>query len=96
MIKILLTFTLALIIAASSTPLDAANSFNDTPQRAVQCNMIGKGAAMSVVASRIEGKVLSAQLNKHSNPPVYRVKLITKSGRVRQVMVNACNGQLIG
>ncbi|RDX35669.1 hypothetical protein DZA50_06510 [Kangiella sp. HD9-110m-PIT-SAG07] len=58
------------------------------------CNPIGKGAAMSAAARRINGKVLSASLNMRARPPVYRVKVLTDSGRVRYIYVNACTGRL--
>ena len=57
------------------------------------CTPIGKGAAMSTAARRTDGKVLSASLNMRARPPVYRVKILTKSGRVRYVYVNACSGR---
>ena len=58
------------------------------------CTPIGKSAAMSAAARRTDGKVLSASLNMRARPPVYRVKILTDSGRVRHVYVNACNGRL--
>lgn len=60
------------------------------------CVPIGKGAAMSAVAQRTNGKVLGASLNTRSRPPTYRVKVLTKSGRVRHIYVHACNGRVLG
>lgn len=71
---------------------------NLRPQRFEQetCRPVGKSTAMRAASSRAGGKVLSAYLNSRSNPPVYKVKVINESGRVRYVMVNACNGMVIG
>ncbi|AOE49906.1 PepSY domain-containing protein [Kangiella sediminilitoris] len=63
--------------------------------RVETCRPIGKSAAMSAVARRADGKVLSASLNMRSKPPVYRVRVLTNSGRVRHYYVNACNGRLL-
>ncbi|WP_223670761.1 PepSY domain-containing protein [Kangiella shandongensis] len=63
--------------------------------QAEQCSPVGKGAAMSTVARQTKGKVLSASLNARAKPPVYRVKVLTDSGRVRHYYVNACNGRLM-
>lgn len=65
----------------------------DTRQRA--CQPIGKGAAMSIVGRRVDGKVLSVRLNMRSRPPMYKVRVLTESGRVRHIYVNACNGRLV-
>lgn len=59
------------------------------------CAPVGKGAAMSAVARSTKGKVLSASLNTRSRPPVYRVRVLTDSGRVRHIYVNACTGRLV-
>lgn len=59
------------------------------------CVPIGKSAAMSAAAQQTNGRVLSASLNMNRRPPVYRVKVLSKSGRVSHVLVNACNGRVI-
>lgn len=90
---------LALLMA---TVLFAPNSYGATKQKLLPtpelrektaCTPIGKGAAMSIAARRADGKVLSASLNMRARPPVYRVKILTKSGRVRHIYVNACTGR---
>ncbi|MBV34280.1 MAG: hypothetical protein CMP47_02290 [Rickettsiales bacterium] len=90
---------LALLVA---TVLFAPNSHGATKQKLLPtpelrektaCTPIGKGAAMSIAARRADGKVLSASLNMRARPPVYRVKILTKSGRVRHIYVNACTGR---
>lgn len=59
------------------------------------CVPISKSAAMSAVAQQTDGRVLSASLNMNRRPPVYRVKVLSSSGRVSHVLVNACNGRVI-
>ena len=59
------------------------------------CVPIGKSAAMSAVARKTDGRVLSASLNMNRKPPVYRVKVLSPNGRVSHVLVNACNGRVI-
>lgn len=58
------------------------------------CVPIGKSAAMSAAAQHTDGRVLSASLNMNRRPPVYRVKVLSSSGRVSYVLVNACNGRV--
>ena len=97
MIKKLTLFVLMTVaIAIAPEAYAASQKLLPTPElREKQtCNPIGKGAAMSAAARRIDGKVLSASLNMRARPPVYRVKILTESGRVRHVYVNACNGRL--
>lgn len=59
------------------------------------CVPIGKSAAMSAAAQHTNGRVLSASLNMNRRPPVYRVKVLSSSGRVSYVVVDACNGRVI-
>lgn len=59
------------------------------------CVPIGKSAAMSAAAQQTDGRVLSATLNMNRKPPVYRVKVLSSSGRVSHVLVDACNGRVI-
>lgn len=85
-----------LLISFSAFAYNAkAASFEGFKQQA-QCRTLGKGAAMSAVSRHTGEKVVSASLNKRSNPPTYRVKTISKSGRVRTYRVNACTGQFLG
>ena len=84
------------LLTLSVFVLDAkAESFAEFKESA-QCRTVGKGTAMSVVARGTQNKVLSASLNKRSSPPVYKVKTISKSGRVRTYRVDACTGRLLG
>lgn len=94
---------LTLIVLVAVAVLLAPNAYGasqkllpPTPElrQKQSCTPIGKGAAMSAAARRVNGKVISASLNMRARPPVYRVKILTDSGRVRHVYVNACNGRL--
>lgn len=93
-LTVLVLLTVALGVAPQA--FAASQKLLPTPELREKktCNPIGKGAAMSAAARRIDGKVLSASLNMRARPPVYRVKILTESGRVRHVYVNACNGRL--
>lgn len=93
---------ITLLALMMATVLFAASSYGATKQQLLAtpelrektvCTPIGKGAAMSIAARRADGKVLSASLNMRARPPVYRVKILTKSGRVRHIFVNACTGR---
>ncbi len=74
---------------------EAASQREPRRDRDAQCKMISKSSAMRAVASRTGSKVVSAYLSR-GNPPMYRVKTLSKSGRVRSISVNACNGQVYG
>lgn len=87
-------FCLVAFVASSNAASQKQLPVLQKPQ-AEQCRPVGKGAAMSAVARQTKGKVLSASLNTRSKPPVYRVKVLTDSGRVRHYSVNACNGRLM-
>ncbi|MCW8855866.1 MAG: hypothetical protein OQJ95_00775 [Kangiella sp.] len=78
--------------------VEAANIRIDTQleRQDQSCVPIGKSAAMSAVARHTNERVLSASLNMNRKPPVYRVKVLSSSGRVRHLLVNACNGRVIG
>ncbi|WP_251359808.1 PepSY domain-containing protein [Kangiella sp. TOML190] len=95
-IGLLMMVLLGMSLSISSLSLEAASKReprkDDDRQ---QCRLISKSSAMRAVAARIDGKVISAFLTR-SRPPVYRVKTLSKSGRVRSVSVNACNGQVYG
>lgn len=94
--KLTLIALMAVAVLFAPNVYSASQKLLPTPELREKktCTPIGKGAAMSAAARRIDGKVLSASLNMRARPPVYRVKVLTDSGRVRHVYVNACNGRL--
>ncbi len=89
---LLMIFVVGII---GSMTADAASQRQPERDRGAECRVISKSSAMRSVASRIDGKVISAYLTR-GKPPMYRVKTLSKSGRVRSVSVNACNGQVYG
>jgi uncharacterized membrane protein YkoI len=52
------------------------------------------GQAASKVKKRYGGKILSSGLSKSKGKPVYRVKLLTKSGVVKIVYVDPNSGRI--
>jgi uncharacterized membrane protein YkoI len=85
---------ISLVFAQSTFSAEQKRFSPPTKERQQMCTPVGKGAAMNAVARQTKGKVLSASLNTRSRPPVYRVRVVTDSGRVRHVYVNACTGRL--
>ncbi|NVJ66572.1 MAG: hypothetical protein HWE16_08780 [Gammaproteobacteria bacterium] len=83
------------VAALASNGLAAAEQREPKRDRDVECRIISKSSAMRAVAGRTDGKVISAYLTR-GRPPMYRVKTLSKSGRVKSVSVNACNGQVYG
>ncbi len=58
--------------------------------------LISQSRAASLVKQRYGGKVLKVQRSKSGNKITYRVKLLQESGRVRQVVVDAQTGAILG
>ncbi|GAA4354595.1 PepSY domain-containing protein [Kangiella marina] len=94
--KLTLLAILVTVFSYGPSAFGATEKRLPTPQlqEKKSCTPIGKGAAMSAAARRIDSKVLSASLNMRARPPVYRVKVLTDSGRVRYIYVDACTGRL--
>ena len=94
--KVILVAFMAIVLMVAPESQGATKNLLSAPQLKDNstCKPIGKGAAMSAVARRVNGKVISASLNMRARPPVYRVKVLTNSGRVRYIYVNACTGRV--
>lgn len=69
----------------------ASANWQNPPMRgdAQKCQLISKSSAMRMAASMTGAKAVSASLSRGSRP-MYRVKVINQSGRIRYVTVNAC------
>ncbi|NVK22960.1 MAG: hypothetical protein HWD86_10620 [Kangiellaceae bacterium] len=93
--KLFFLIMVVFFVSVSSAEAAAQRFSPPAMDKQISCNPIGKGAAMSAAASRVKGRVLSAYLNTNTRPPIYRVKVISESGRVRYVTVNACNGMVL-
>ncbi len=59
------------------------------------CKVISKAKAISAAQKSIKGKALSATLIESKGPPVYRVKVVLESGRVKTILIDGCNGKII-
>ncbi|NVJ62539.1 MAG: PepSY domain-containing protein [Gammaproteobacteria bacterium] len=70
-------------------------SLADAKSSQRSCEPVSKASAISAAQSAIKGKALSASLSRKSNPPVYRVKVLLDNGRVKTILVNACNGKVL-
>lgn len=93
-------YILIVLLAMASVVFNSAEAIGvrlDTKveRKEQTCVPIGKSAAMSAAAQQTDGRVLSATLNMNRRPPIYRVKVLSSSGRVSHVFVNACNGRVI-
>jgi uncharacterized membrane protein YkoI len=80
-----------LLILSSMLSLSASG----TEESKSGCKIISKAKAISAAQKSIEGKALSASLIESKGPPVYRVKVVLEGGRVKTILVDGCNGQVI-
>ena len=54
---------------------------------------VSLSAAADLVQSRLGGRVLSAQAGSVQGRAIYRIKVLTSSGEVRVVLVDAATGR---
>ncbi|MEE4245574.1 MAG: hypothetical protein V2I33_09190 [Kangiellaceae bacterium] len=62
---------------------------------AKQCQPIAKASVIKQLKQKNVAKTLSIKLQSDSGTPVYTVKQLLKSGRVRVITINACTGKRI-
>lgn len=85
MVKKIMTSTLlALFILSTSSWVAAAEN-----------EAISKQQAIAIVKNTYSGKVLKAKLIEHSDFSFYKIKLLTKKGRVKQVRVDRRTGNIL-
>lgn len=86
---------LVLLLAASLTAptvglgRPAPHRGPDQPLMLAEQPFISKSQAIAIAKRRYQGKVLSAELVKGAGAPFYKVKILTDSGRVKTVRVDA-------
>ena len=75
------------------TPLEvmAGVHFERTAQAS-----ISEAQAASIAQREVSGKVLNVQKSQQGERAVYKVKILTDTGRVTTVTVDASNGQVLG
>jgi len=61
-----------------------------------QTSAVSREQAVEIAKQDHDSKVLKVVKQKTSTGSVYRVKLLTKEGRVKQVVIDASNGQIQG
>ena len=59
-----------------------------------QTSTISREQAVEIAKQGHESKVLKVVKQKTPNGSLYRVKLLTQSGHVKQVVIDASNGQI--
>lgn len=64
-------------------------------ERVAQAN-ISEAQAASIAQREVSGKVLNVQKSQQGERIVFKVKILTESGRVTTVTVDANNGQVLG
>lgn len=57
--------------------------------------IISEQQAIAVVKENFGGKVLKAKLIEQPNASFYKVKLLTKQGRVKQIRVDSSTGKIL-
>ena len=93
----LITAWLILLLAAG--PVIAA-PFHPPPLLIVQRDNSGSGGisldqAVAQARQRNKGKVLSAETIRVDGRKVYRIKILTKDGRVKRTQIDARTGQTL-
>jgi uncharacterized membrane protein YkoI len=77
------------VLAISSAPLPAA-----VAQESLVRQEISEDAAVALVRERTEGKVVRVDRTQEGGSLVYRVRVITPDGRVREYRVDAATGRV--
>ena len=62
---------------------------------APKAHVINQQKAIAVVTDNFGGKVLKVKLIKKPHSSFYKVKLLTKNGRVKQVRVDSRTGEIM-
>jgi uncharacterized membrane protein YkoI len=50
---------------------------------------------LRTVAQRLPGDVLKVEIERENNVLIYEIKVLTKTGRIRKIKLNARNGAVI-
>lgn len=97
----ILTLTVCLLFSLAVTPAYARGSANDdrvksSSKEATQLKISSSAQAIQLVKRQYQGKVLKAQATKANGQPGYKVKMISKEGRVFYIFVDAQTGSISG
>ena len=83
--KVLLVITFFLTLFFSNVTMSSEQG---------QTSEVSREQAVEIAKQGHDSKVLKIVKQKNTIESVYRVKLLTKEGRVKQVIIDASNGQI--
>lgn len=88
-----------IMLALATSPLLAA-PFHHPPRLIAQRDYAGNGGisldeAVAQARWQHEGKVLSAETIRVDGRKLYRIKILTRDGRVKRTQVDAATGQIL-
>lgn len=101
----ILTLAVCLILPLTATTVSARASANDNRATSVadeskrspkKLKVNSSAQAVQLVKRRYQGKVLKAQSTKTNGQLGYRVKMISREGRVFYIFVDAQTGNISG
>jgi uncharacterized membrane protein YkoI len=97
----ILTLTVCLLFSLALTPAYAKGSAHDdraksSSHETAQLKVSSSAQAIQLVKRQYQGKVLKAQATKINGQPGYKVKMISKEGRVFYIFVDAQSGSVNG
>lgn len=70
--------------------ISSTNEFEPRPWRvAKEADYISKAQAIDIARHRTNGKILSAQLIQKNQHAFYKIKVLTDSGRIKTLRINA-------
>ncbi|UZE95460.1 PepSY domain-containing protein [Alkalimarinus alittae] len=83
-----------LISTATMASTQQVNAQQRSSSDKNQSASISREEAISIAKQGKESKVLKVKIQQRSSGSIYRVKLLTNEGRVKQVVINAATGQI--
>jgi uncharacterized membrane protein YkoI len=94
----ILTLAVCLLLPLAATTASARVSANDpgTANESSKLKVRSTAQAVQLVKRQYQGKVLRAQASNTDGHPGYKVKMISKAGRVFYLFVDAQTGSVSG
>lgn len=98
---VLLSVLALLLALAAAAPVfadgDGEDDDHDVARRAVEAGEVQPLAKIrDRVASRVGGRVVGVELERHDGRYVYELKVIAHDGRLLEIEVDARSGDIIG
>lgn len=90
----------ALLAVGAAVPAVAGVSIDDDDHIAARealrrGEILPLGRILAIVEGRVPGDVIDVELERHDGQWRYEVKVLTSTGRVREVKLNARNGAVL-